>query len=413
MRKLTVDTSDGSVTTGTLFTLQHRTTGEPFLPRLKTFECQEATEAFIPFIPLFLSCNTVRIEIGFAEDSSTVMAASMIARLSTLCPDLEYITLNDLPRDAAVTEAVSEMLIACNQDTLRWFRVDSPLTEEAREVVFQLPKLSELWTVVEGHALLPPVALPNLTLIDLEYDDHLDWLQCFRVTALGKLEEVLFNSYSDKIGDFLGEFENAVMDTSIPATLLTFRFTPSRSWKPKYRSLLPFTQLKDLMIGFSCDGGCSSMVDDNLIMDLVRAMPKLELLRLGGAPCETPTGVTVKGLIALASGCRHLFDLRIHFQTTSLVLAVNQGAPPPSEGKTAVRLPNCALKDLDVGAILIPEGRELVVTMALLQIFPNLLNITFAGDWWRNIAENITLFKRIGTFVHDTSETHPFYLYPV
>ena len=414
MRKLTLDTSGDSVTPGTLFALQFRTAGEPFLPRLKSFECEEATEAFIPFISLFLSSKTIWIKIAFAEDSPTVMVASMIARLSTLCPDMERITLNDLPRDAAVTEAVSEMLIACNQDTLRWFCVDSPLTEEAREVVFRLPNLSELWTVVQGHTLLPPVTLPNLTLIDLEYDDHFDWLQGFRVMALGKLEEVLFSSQSDQIGDLLGEFERAVLTTSIPSTLLTFRFTPSCSWNPNYRSLLPFTQLRDLMIGFSCDGGCSSRVDDNLITDLVRAMPKLELLRLGGPPCEIPSGVTAKGLIALASGCHHLSDLRIHFQTTSLVqAATNRETSPSSEGKTAVRRQDSALRDLDVGEIPIPEGKELVVTMGLLQIFPNLLNVTFAGSSWRSVAENITLFKRIGTFVHDTSEVHPLYLYPL
>jgi len=413
MRKLALYTSGGSVTPDILFALQLRITGEPFLPRLKTFECEEATEAFIPFIPLFLSRKTLWIKIGFAEDSSTVMVASMIARLSTLCPDLESITLNDLPRDPAVTEAVSEMLIACNQDTLRWFCVDSPLTEEAQEVVFQLPKLSELWTVVQGRTLLPPVTLPNLTLIDLEYEDHLDWLQGFRVMALGKLEEVLFSSQSERTEDLLGAFESAVQTTSIPATLLTFRFTSSCSWRPEYRSLLPFTQLKDLMIEFSCDDDCSSRVDDDIITDLVQAMPKLELLKLGGPPCKTPRGVTAKGLIALACGCRHLSDLRIHFQTASLVqVATNPETQPPSEGKTAVRRQDCALRDLDVGEIPIPEGTELIVTMALLQIFPNLLNVTFAGEWWRGVAENITHFKRIGTFVHNASEVHPLPLYP-
>ena len=413
MRKF-VDTPDDSVTLGTFFTLQYLTAGEPFLPRLKTFECEEAAEPLIPFIPLFLSAKTTRVKIGFAEDSSTVMVASMIARLPTLCPDLESITLNDLPRDTAVTDAVSEMLITCNQDTLRRFCVDSPLTEEARKVVFQLPKLSELWTVVQGRALLPPVTLPNLTLIDLECDDHLDWLRGFRVMALGKLEEVLFSSRSDQIGDLLGEFESAVLTTSIPATLLTFRFTTSCSWNPKYRSLLPFTQLKDLVIGFSCDDGCSSRVDDNIITDLVQAMPKLELLRLGGTPCKTPTGVTAKGLIALACGCRHLLDLRVHFRTASLVQAATSPKKlPPSEGKPAARRQDCALKDLDVGEILIPEGTELIVTMTLLQTFPNLLYITFVEGRWRSVAENITLFKGIGTFVHNTSEVHPPYPHPL
>ena len=325
-----------------------------------------------------------------------VMAASMIARLSTLCPDLEHITLNDLPRDAAITEAVSEMLIACNRDTLQRFCVDSPLTEEAREVVCRLPKLSELWTVVQGRTLLPPVPLPNLTLIDLEYDDHHDWLQGFRGMALRRLEEVILSSKSEQTEDPLGGFESIAMTTSISDTLSTFRFTTRCSWNPNYRSLLPFTQLKELVIGFSCKGGCSSRVDDNIITDLVRAMPKLELLKLCDELCNTPAGVTVKGLFALSRGCRHLIDLRIHFQTDSFVEAVASPETPfPFEGETTVRRQDCALRNLNVGQISIPERAEFIVTMTLLQNFPHLLNIRPPGVGWVDVAGNVMAFQRI------------------
>ena len=57
-------------------------------------------------------------------------------------------------------------------------------------------------------------------------------------------------------------------------------------------------------------------------MSLARAMPKLELLLLGGKPCQTPTGVTLNGLIGLARRCPRLSKLRVHFQAASLVDAV-------------------------------------------------------------------------------------------
>ena len=409
MRCLTVDASDDPTTPSVLFALQLRTAGEPFLPRLKIFECENASEAYIPFIPLLISCKTVWIKIAFDEDTPTVMVASMVARLPALCPDLERITLTNLQRDTATIEAVSEMLIACNRDTLQRFLVDSPLTEEGQQVVYQLPKLSELWAVVQKQTPLPPVTLPNLLLIDLEFDGHVDWLQGFRGVALGKLKEVFFSTYSHQIGNFLEEFESVASTTSIPTTLLTFRLIAACSWNPNYRSLLPFTQLKDLVVEFSCDGGCSSMVDDDIITDLARAMPKLELLRLGCAPCETPTGVTIKGLIAIACGCHHLSDLRIHFQTASLVqAATSPETPHPSQGETAVRRPDCALKCLDVGKTPIPEGADSAVTMALLQIFPNILSVTPTVGRWESVSRNITLFKRIGTLVHNTSKAVPF-----
>jgi hypothetical protein len=338
VQKLTVDTSEDPVTSDILFALQLRTANEPLLPKLKTFECEDVTEAFIHFIPTFLSRKTTEIDIGFDEGSPTVMIASMITRLPMLCPDLERITLRRLPRDPVITEAVSDMLLAYNRDTLQWFCVDSPLTEEAREAVFQLPKLSQLWVVIQGHTLLPPVALPNLTTIDIEYDGHLDWLQGFRGATLEKLQEVSFTSRSGQIGDFFGEFKSVALTTSVPTTLSEFAFHTSWSWDPNYRSLLPFTQLKDLLIEFSCNNHCSPGIDDDIIIDLARAMPKLETLRLGGAPCGTRGGVTVKGLVALARGCRHLRKLRIHFQTASLAeAATGAEVPAPSGGETVVR----------------------------------------------------------------------------
>ena len=410
MRTLAVNTSEDPVASDILFALQLRTANEPLLPRLKTFECKNVTEAFIPFIPLFLSRKTVWVEVEFAKGSPTVMAASMIARLSALCPDLERIVLNDLTRSPVITEAVSEMVLTCNRSALRWFHVDSPLTEEAQRVVYQLPKLSGLWTVIQGHTLIPTVALPNLTSIDLEYDDHLDWLQGFRGSAFERLKTVYFRSESDQIGDFLGEFESVAL-TSISATLSTFEFHTSRSWNPNYRSLLPFTQLKVLTIEFSCGDKCSSRVTDNTIVDLVQAMPKLKILKLGNAPCGASTGVTIKGLITLARGCRYLSDLRIHFRTASFVQTIAAlESQPLSNDKTSPRRQDCALTNLEVGRTPLPKGFKLAVTLTLLQIFPRLLNIGFGNKRWRKVEEDIKLFKRIGTFVHHTGETHLLYL---
>jgi len=404
-----VDTSKDPVTSDILLTLQLRTTNEPLLPNLKTFECGGVmTEAFIHFIPTFLSRETTEIDIVFDEDSPIVMVASMITNLSTPCPNLERITLNDLPRDPVITEAASEMLLACKRDTLQWFCVDSSLTEEAREVVFQLPDLTVLWVIIQGHTPLPPVALPNLTTINLEYDDHLDWLQGFRGAMVEKLETVHFSSQSEQIGDFLGEFKSVALTTSTLTSLEEFRFYTPRPWDPNYRSLLPFTQLKDLQIEFSCGDGCSSKVDDNIVMDLARAMPKLEILKLGDAPCGAGGGVTAKGLIALARGCRHLSKLRIHFQAASFVeAATGPGVPAPSNDSMVVR--RHALTDLEVGEIPIPSPRDTVniVAVTLLQIFPRLLNIEFVEKKWKDVMHTIRLIKRISTFVQHTSKAYP------
>jgi len=235
MRKLEVDFSEDPVTPNVALVLQLRTVNDPWLPNLETLECREVTEAFSPFIPLFLSPKTTEIDIGFDEAAPTVVVASMIARLPTLCPGLEHITLHYLPRESVIAEAVSEMLFACNRDAVQTFRVDSPLTEEARKVFFRLPGLSRMWAVIQGPRSLPMVALPNLTEIGIQYDFNLDWLEGFRGATLEKLHSVSFRTESIDIGDFLRAFER-VLSASVRNTLSEFRFYTSRAWNPKYSS---------------------------------------------------------------------------------------------------------------------------------------------------------------------------------
>jgi len=408
MRQLEVDTTEDPASLDIITVLQLRIINGPWLPNLETFECEKTTKAFLPFIPILLSPKTTRIVIGFAKSVPKVAAASTIARLSKLCPDLESITLNILPRDPVITGVVSEMLLACNRDTLRGFYVNSPLTKEAREVVYRLPKLVGLWGIIQGPTSLPTMALPNLTAIYVEYDDDLSWLQGFRGAALERLEAVTFHSESKKIGDFLGAFESAALTTSTHWNALSkFRFRTLRSWNPNYSSLLSLNRMRELEIEFSCGGSCSSRVDDDIVMSLARTMPELEILQLGRMPCNTPTGVTVNGLIGLARRCLHLSKLCIHFQATSLVEAATSAATiSPSGGDPVFRQEDCALADLQVGEIPIPTGSVLTVAHVLLQIFPRILNIEYTNQEWKTVAETITYFRQIATFVHRAGEAY-------
>ena len=408
IQSLHVYTSDDSAAPDVLLALQLRTGNEPFLPRLKTFECVDVMDkAFIPFIPLFLSPKTIEINITFAQDSPTVAIASMISRFSTLCPDLENIDLRGLPRNSVITDAVSEMVLGCNPNSLRVFQVDSPLTEEAREVVYQLPRLTSLWARFKGPTSLPTVVLPDLTMIEVEYKDDFSWLRGFRGAEFGRLERVSIVSRSNHIGDFLGVFESVAFTTAIQDTLSKFSFYTSRSWNPNYRALLSFRQLKKLEIRFSCRDNCPPIPDDDIIISLAQAMPKLEILRLGEDPCETPNGVTVNGLTGLAHRCPHLSKLRIHFQATSLVDAVAVAVTRSlSEGEPSVQRRDCALTDLEVGEILIPTGSASSIFLILLQIFPHIENLKFKNQEWKAVAETIRAFRQIGAFVHRSGKVH-------
>jgi len=409
---LEVDTSQDLIASDVLSALQLRTGNEPLLPRLGTFECGETTEALIPFIPLFLSSSTTDINIKFAANSPIVTVASTIVRLPMLCPNIRALTLSFLPRSPVVVEAVSEMLIACNRDTLQEFLVGSPLTEEARGVLYKLPKLRRLRTVLQGATLLPPVALPSLTTIHVRYSHGNEWLQGFRGATLGGLNAVVFSpSGSARISDFLEEFRSVALTIPAQNTLSHFTFRTSQSWNPNYWSLLIFKQLTKLDIEFSCYTGCSSRVDDDIVIRLAQAMPKLEILRLGGEPCRAPTGVTLKGLVTLARRCPHLSKLRIHLRVEGLVEATTSAEPPyQSEHAAVIPRANCALMVLQVGQTPIPEQAALTVALTLLHIFPGILNIEYVNLQWKGVVETMKLFKRIGGHVHHARNAHISYL---
>ena len=323
------------------------------------------------------------------------MIASMVTSLPKLCPDLQTIALYGLPKNPMITTAVSGMLLVTYQNNLHGFRVDSPLTEEASEVLYELPELRGLSVVIEREALLPSASLPNLTELVITCDNEDGgWPQLFHGATLGKLERVDFYLQSGQIGDFLGAFQRAALSSSVQNTLSGFSIYTQRSWNPNYSSLLPFTQMVDLHLDFSCNGGCSSTVNDNIIISLSRAMPKLETLELGNTPCgQITTGVTNKGLLALAHHCPKLSTLFVHLQVASL----SEPSGIPGAGPAA-SWTDCALMELEVGAAPVPEGSAMTIALTLLCIFPRLCSIECISEGWGEVENAIKRSQEIIDF---------------
>ena len=217
----------------------------PLTSKIENFHTAGHSWRLHPCYPLLLSPATTTIEISASKNLPEVVTASMIAALSTLCPNLQHIIFDGLPRDPVITAAVSGLLLTINRNILQHFWVDSPLFEGACKVIYKLPGLRKLRTIIDGPTVLPTLVLPSLIELSIEYDGGHDWLQGSRGASLGKSTSVSIHSDSDSIDDFLGEFESVALTTSIPATLLEFTFYTSSAWRPNYRSLLPFTHLKN------------------------------------------------------------------------------------------------------------------------------------------------------------------------
>ena len=395
MRELRETSPQHALSLEVFSVLQLCAINKPLFPNLTTLQLWSMTGEFIPFVPLFLSPRTTEIDIVFAEssDPSEAMIALMVATFPTLCPNLQAIRLQALPRDPMITAAISGMLLANDRNSLRYLKVDSPLDEEAREVVHKLSSLRKLSVVMEREASLPPLLLPNLIELDAKYDG--DWLRVFHGATLGKLASVTFRPKHKPVDDFLEAFERVALAASIQDRLSQFRLRTSYSWNPNYFSLLPFTHLTHLVIEFSCDDGCSSSVDDDIITNLAQTMPKLDTLELGDLPChEFPTGVTAQGLVVLAHHCSDLSALRVHFQVTSFCTAPAIPWTPPTAGPTTLRR-DCALRNLEVGEIPIPDESVLMVALTLALIFPCIDYIDYIDENWDKVLDAIYLSRQI------------------
>ena len=373
--------------------LQSLAFSEPLLPNLKTLRFWGDHGSSVSFIHLFLSPKTTTIYLGIWDLwPHKTATASMITTLSTSCPNLQEIVLCHLPRDPIITTAVSELILTTNRNTLQSFCVDSPLTEEARKVVCELPGLRNLEVVIDGSSSLPTMMLPNLCRIEVEYNRNHDWLQGFYKASLGNLASVTIESESALIDGFLETFKNAALTTSMPTTLSTLNLGASYPWKPSYGSLLPLTQMQDLTVDFSCHLGCSSTIDDDTVTKLARSMPKLESLHISFSPCHTPGGITMGGLCALAHNCPRLHDLSIHFQAATL--NPSEIHKFTSTNKSTVPRHDCALVTLLVGLIPVPNESASMVASTLLLIFPHLDNIEYLDDGWEAVEDAIQDIKR-------------------
>ena len=293
-----------------------------------------------------------------------------------------------------ITTAVSRMSCNINQNGLQEFHVDSSLTEEASEAVYSSPNLRSLSVVIEKGTSIPSASLSNLTCLKIECDDGSDGLQLLRGVTFGKLESVDFYIESGPTGDFLEAFKAAALSSSIQNTLSVLYIFTEWPRGSNYSSLLPFTQLVNLTIDSACDDSCSR-VDDDIIIDLSRAMPKLESLRLGNEPCRRFTGgVTAKGLVALAHDCPNLSTLCVHFRVASLSDPPTGLETTHSAGSLA-SWTGCPLTEFEVGEI--PMAAELAPTVALtlLRIFPRIEIIVHFDKGWRKVEDMIRHSRQI------------------
>ena len=122
-------------------------------------------------------------------------------------------------------------------------------------------------------------------------------------------------------------------------------------------------------------------------------------------PCDDfTTGVTAKGLVVIAHYCPDLCVLRVHLQVDTLCVPSAISGVTPGTGSTVPRR-DCALWDLEVGEIPLPEESISTVALTLAHIFPRLTNIDHVDDNWGKVVDAICNSREI---ISRSSKEHPF-----
>lgn len=400
-----------SISTPSFQILNMEANNSPLFPKLRTLSWRTGWD-FVPFISSFLSPSLSSVTIYFADENFNVLRVPALYNLANECRHLEEIHLFGLTLDRGVDDAMSDLLLK-SPNTIRVLKLYPSVQEKATYVAMQLPNLRELGTEFAAlPSVLPPSIFPALESLNLWIREGTPWVEllpCLRGPALEKVAVYCAAGTSDKVPSMLAR---CLSGANLHRTLTSLEFVGQGiMWDLNRETLLPFFSFRDLtrlsLLGHCQPRECHFSLMDRDLTGLSFAMPNLTFLGLGSQPCNTGTAqVTFASLVILSMNCRHLEQLRLHFDVTTIVkqtLAKSKNTiPRPGEATLFASTSRCRLNTLHVGNIPfpdIPHSRWIIAT-ALLHIFPHLNQIKHSGgSIWKDVADCVTICRMIPTAI--------------
>lgn len=340
------------------------------------------------------------------------MMPPILMKLSASSPDIREIRVELLFHSPATEEASSQLLMQCNHHRLRKFNVDSPISPAALGHIIQLPSLEKLWLVFNSVQLpnpLPPVVFPSLQLLDVEYTGAHTWLELLRAIENPVLKEISVECPGPDVEQFMEAFQLTIAQCQMQEILQEFSVRSPQEFKISpgiIACTFSFKNLTSLEILSDCEPGICQTFDitDRHIELLTKAMPRLESLTIGGAPCNLHSQITFKSLYTISHRCPRLSTLQIHFNAALFVSGVETG--PGSAGATLclsdLKTPSpelCLVTTIDVGSIPLPNSdTSTIVALGLLGVFPHLKEIEYEEEDWADVQDLIGVCHRMGRF---------------
>jgi len=367
--------------------MQTPTLGHYLMPNLRSVRLDLYTWDLVPFLRLFLNPGLVNVDIDFPDDDPHIYRPATISLIPT--GDLTHLRLGSMDDDDLSMDALHNLLDEASE-TLRSVYLDGQPSMAVIEKLLQLPDLRYLDVQLPGTRISPPaVVFPSLEKLAVDYSKGVSWLHILQhIPSLLELV-VTYAGSSSRYLQILG----SSLCAGVGRTLVSLKCSSEKEaplTEAGLRPLLSFGRLMTLELDTLCIGQrCGTQLDDSIISELAMALPRLTSLTLGGIPCKTSTSdVTVTGLVALSTNCVDLDFLQLHFNTKDIV---SRGTRANSQTHRFT----CKLRTLSVGAQPLPSDHDdiLLVTFAILHIFPHVETISSAEGNWDRVGRGIQLFR--------------------
>lgn len=366
------------------------TLGQHLLPNLRSIHWAFCSWNLLPFLRVFLNPGLVGVEIEFPNEEPHLYRPAAVSLIPTR--NLTHLRLESMGTEDATLDAVQDLLDgAC--ETLTSVSLDGELSMAVVEKILQLPNLRFLGIKVPRARISPPaVVFPSLETLIIGYKEAESWLHILQNMPNPTLME-LDSAFFGSSPTHLQTLGCSLLDANIQQSLIILQCsfeTQVFITEAGIRPFLSFRRLTALnILSFCTEEQCGVQLNDSVVCELAVALPKLEILTLGGCPCKATPDATVASLVALSTNCVDLEFLRLHFNARDIVSC-------DIYANSRTHRFTCKLRSLSVGSLALPSDRDEIplVIFAILRIFPHLETIVSTRGCWDQVEQGVRLLRQ-------------------
>ena len=375
-----------------LLAIQTSALGNNLFPNLRSFywPLWEDSWDFVPFLRLFIHPGLADVSIVLPDEDSNIYRLAIVSSIPT--KNLTDLQLEHLGNQDSVLDALGDLLDSA-AETLRSVDLRGEVPMAIIDKLLRLRNLHLLKVYMPSARISPPdVVFPSLEKLTVRCGEPESWLHVLKNIPNPALRELDISILNLSPTD-LRTLGHSLLDVNIKQSLISFTCSLEIAIPLTGAGLRPFLsceKLTTLNISAPCTAEqCGFRLEDSIICRLAKALPRLKYLALGSIPCSAQTSnVTITSLVALSAYCVDLDFLQLHFSVNDILSRDIRTSSQTQES-------TCQLRTLSPGSRPLPSDQKdiLLVTFAILRIFPHLEEISKPGGNWKQVEQIVELFR--------------------